>query len=132
MKKKSVKQKKISKFLYWTPRILSILFLCFLAVFSLDVIEPGVSTGWIILGLFVQNIPVFILAIVLWISWKYEIVGGIVFNVAGMAFFMINFIGSVMQGFDTWYESLGVALIISVPALLIGILFMIGWYKKKK
>mgnify|MGYP002070012838 CR=1 FL=1 len=32
-----MKKRKVSRFLYWTPRILSILFILFLAMFSLDI-----------------------------------------------------------------------------------------------
>ena len=39
------KMKKTGKGLYWAPRILSILFICFLSLFSLDVFEPGKGIG---------------------------------------------------------------------------------------
>ncbi len=111
-------EKRINKFIYWTPRILSIMFLCFLAVFSLDVISPGLSFWQIAAGLFIHNIPVFILLIVLLISWKYEIIGGIIFIIAG-SFFTVRML---------WF---GLSQsIIAAPALLIGILFIVNWFKK--
>lgn len=121
--------KKAGRFVYWTPRILSILFLLFLAMFSLDVFGSGL-TGWqIVLGLFMHNIPVFILAIILWISWKYEIVGGIAFIIAGI----VHLVFSILRvDVEPWYISGAVSLIIDVPAFFIGILFLIGWFKKKK
>ena len=66
--KKGVEKKRVGKFLYWTPRILSILFLLFLALFSLDVVGQGYGFWGTIGALFMHNIPVFILLIVLWIS----------------------------------------------------------------
>jgi len=78
--------KKINKFIYWTPRILSIIFICFLTLFSFDVISPELSFGQIVLGLFMHNIPVFILLIVLIISWKHEIVGGVALILAGILY----------------------------------------------
>lgn len=122
-------EKKINKFVYWTPRILSIIFLLFLTVFSLDVFEPGLTAGQIALGLFMHNIPVFILAIVLWISWKYEIVGGIAFILAGIAHIVFSIIRETI---DPWYIALSISLILAVPAFLIGVLFLVGWFKKKK
>jgi hypothetical protein len=119
--------KKVGKFIYWTPRILSILFICFLAMFSLDVFGNGYSFWETFVGLLIHNIPVFILIAVLVISWKREIVGGIAFIFAGLfyiAMLMIN------QPFE-WYK-LSWILNISGPAFLIGALFLVGWYKKKK
>jgi len=116
----------ISKKLYWTPRILSIIFLLFLAMFSLDVFKTGLTAWQIAVGLFMHNIPVFILAIVLWISWKYEIVGGIGFILAGLIY-----IALLMKNPFQWYM-LSWAIQISGMAFLTGILFLIGWFKKNK
>lgn len=118
---------KINKFIYWTPRILSIIFLLFLAMFSLDIFDGNYGFWGTVLGLFMHNIPTFILLIVLLISWKHEIVGGIVFILAGLAFLALSFIRTPFA----WYVLLGI-LIIAGPAFFIGILFLIGWYKKKK
>jgi hypothetical protein len=120
-------KKKISKFIYWTPRTLSILFLLFLAMFSLDEFGNGYGFWGTILGLFMHNIPVFILAIVLWISWKREIVGGITFILAGLLYIFVTLGRNQFQKY-----TLAWSLIIAGPAFLIGILFLINWYKKKK
>jgi lysylphosphatidylglycerol synthetase-like protein (DUF2156 family) len=121
-----VKNKKIGKFLYWAPRILSIIFLLFLAMFSLDVFGNGYTFWQTILGLFMHNIPVLILAVVLWISWKHEIVGGITFILAGLLYIASLFVTRQFQ----WYM-LSWIPIISGPAFFIGILFLIGWKKRK-
>ena len=55
---------------------MSIIFICFLALFSLDVISPELSFWQIAVGLFIHNIPALVLLAVLLISWKQEIVGG--------------------------------------------------------
>ncbi len=123
-------KKKISKFIYWTPRILSIIFILFLALMSLDVISPGLSFWQIILGLFMHNIPVFILLIVLLISWKHEIVGGIAFIVAGLLYITLILIDAFINGFK-WYM-LSWTIQIAGIAFFIGILFLVGWFKKKK
>lgn len=116
-------------FIYWTPRILAILFILFLMVFSLDVFQPGLSSGQILLGLFMHNLPSLVLAIILWISWKYEIVGGISFLIAGL----LHLIFSVTRGdVDPWYTSLLFSLILDGPAFLIGALFLVGWNKQRQ
>ena len=127
--KKSVEKKtrKINKWLYWTPRILSILFICFLAMFSLDVFGQGYTISQLIIALFMHNIPVFILLIILWISWKHEIVGGIVFILAGLLYILIL----LMQPQFEWYM-LSWSLIIAGPAFLIGILWLMNWRRKRR
>ncbi len=118
---------KISKFIYWTPRILSIMFLGLLAVFSLDVFSPGLSFWQIVAGLLIHNIPVFILLIVLLISWKRELVGGLVFITVGTLFTARMLATMIMNQFalDGLFQ-----LVIAGPAFLIGTLFVINWLKK--
>ncbi len=121
-----MKEKKTNKLIYWTPRILSILFILFLALMSLDVFSSELSF-WKTLGaLFMHNIPALVLLIVLIISWKNEIVGGVVFILAGLLYIIL-----LMREPFEWYM-LAWAIQISGVAFLVGILFFIGWYKKKK
>jgi hypothetical protein len=121
-KRKQVKKE--NKFIFWTPRVLSIIFIFFLMLFSLDIFSMNLGFWETILGLFMHNIPAIILAIVLIISWKYEIVGGITFILAGLFYIFLI----LKNGFE-WYM-LSWGLTISGPAFLIGILFFIGWFKK--
>jgi len=94
-------------------------------MFSLDVFEPGLSVKEIAIGLFMHNIPTLILLIVTIISWKYEIVGGIVFILAGLLYIIMLIINSF-----EWYM-LAWSLQIAGPAFLIGILFILNWKKKR-
>lgn len=119
-------EKKINRFIYWTPRILSIIFIGFLALMSLDIFEGNYGFWGTILGLFMHNIPALVLLIVLLISWKYELVGGIVFILAGLLYIII-----LMRNPFEWYM-LSWAIQIAGIAFFIGILFLIGWFKKKK
>jgi len=117
---------KVNKFVFWIPRILGILFILFLALMSLDIFDGNYGFWGTILGLFIHNIPALILLIILIISWKHELVGAIGFILAGMVYIAILLI----NGFRT-YMLLWV-LQISGIAFLIGILFYIGWKKKRK
>jgi prepilin signal peptidase PulO-like enzyme (type II secretory pathway) len=119
--------KKVTKFVYWTPRILSIIFLCFLALFSLDIFDMQLGFWGTVLGLFMHNIPVFILLAVLLISWKHEIVGGIAFILAGIAYI----VSLLFRGPFELYK-IAWAIQISGVAFLIGILFLINWFRKSK
>lgn len=118
-------EKKVNKFVYWAPRILAILFILFLAMFSLDIFDGNYGLWGTIVGLFMHNIPALILLAVLIISWKYEIVGGIVFILAGLAYIIMIMMNQTFE----WYM-LSWALTIAGPAFLVGILFLINWFKK--
>lgn len=116
--------------MYWTPRIVSILFLVFLALFSLDVFEGHYGFWGTVLALLMHNIPALVLLIVLLISWKREIVGGIAFILAGLLYIGILAVNA-LRGFGEWYM-LSWSLIIAGPAFFIGILFLIGWRRRKE
>ena len=124
MKKKP--RRPISRFVYWTPRVLSIIFIAFLALMSLDVFSLGLGFWQTVVGLLMHNIPALLLLAVLLISWRYEIVGGIVFILAGLLYIILL----MMNPFE-WYM-LFWSLQISGPAFLIGILFFVNWMKKKR
>jgi hypothetical protein len=124
MAKKFVKQ---NKFIYWLPRILSILFILFLSLFSLDVISPELNFWQILLGLLIHNIPVLFLIIILIISWKYEIVGGIAFILAGLFYILMLAMNPKFE-----WHMLSWSVTIAGPALLIGILFILNYLNKCK
>ena len=125
MKREKRKKKKINKFIDWTPRILSIVFILFLMLFSLDIFDLQLGFWGTILGLFMNNIPALLLLIILIISWKHEIVGGIAFILAGILYIIL-----LMRNPFEWYY-LAWAAQISGIAFLIGILFLINWHKKR-
>jgi Na+/proline symporter len=126
-KNKKIKQKsKTSRGLYWTPRILAILFVLFLALFSLDVFDSCSGFLSCCLGLFMHNIPVFILAIILWFSWKREWIAGIMFLLAGLAYIYLTLFRNNFQ----WYY-LSWSFIIAGPAIIIGVLFILNWKRRK-
>ncbi len=118
---------KINKFIYWTPRILSIIFILFLALFSLDVFDTGLSFWQTVVAFLMHNIPVFVLSIVLIISWKYEIVGGVAFILVGLLYVVLTLINKPFE----WYMLAWIVQISGV-AFFIGVLFLAGWFKKNK
>ena len=115
----------MNKFVYWLPRGLGIIFILFLALMSLDVFSPELNFWQTAVGLFMHNIPSLILLAVLVISWKYEIVGGVVFILAGLLYIFMLLIKPQLE----WYM-LSWAITVAGPAFLIGILFLLGWFKK--
>ncbi len=121
-------ENKVSKFVFWTPRVLSIIFIIFLALMSLDVFTEGASSWEIIVGLFMHNIPVFILLAVLIIAWKHEIVGGVVFILAGILYIFF----AVSRNVDNLAMALVWSIQIAGMAFVIGGFFIANWVKKRK
>ena len=117
---------KLPKFVYWTPRILSILFILFLALFSLDVFDEGLGFWGTVVGLLMHNIPSFVLLAVTLVAWKREIVGAVAFFLAGLAYIALVM---VRPDFE-WYRIAWIVQI-SGPAFLIGFLYWLNWKRKK-
>ncbi len=122
--------KKTGRLLYWAPRLLGILFIGFLTVFSLDVFEPGMSGREIALGLLMHNIPSLIMIVLLIIAWRKEIVGAVTFIGAGLLY-MGLVMTNVVKGQLPWYIALSWSLTLAGPAILVGILFLINWRNRK-
>jgi len=93
---------------------------------SFDVFDLKLSFGQTVLAFFMHSLPALFLLIVLIISWKYEIVGGVIFILAGLVY-----IALLTRNQFEWYL-LSWAIQISGIAFLIGALFLIGWFKKNK
>jgi hypothetical protein len=104
--------------LRWAPRILSIVFVLFLSLFSLDVFEPGRSIPWIVAAFLIHNIPSFSLAAIVFVAWKRPVAGGIFFLLAGLSFTL--FFGT--------YSSLPEFLLVSFPVFLVGALYLLDGY----
>ena len=122
-------EKKINKFIYWTPRILAIIFVLFLMMFSLDVFDTNLGFWETVLGLFMHNIPALILLAVVIISWKKEIVGAYGFTIAGLLYVLLLTVNALRGQFE-WYM-ISWSLTIAGPAFVIAYLFYLNWKKKK-
>lgn len=103
------------KILYWIPRILVILSILFMLMFSFDAFGGDNPFGKELLGFLMHNIPVFVLIIVLVIAWKREVIGGALFI---LVFFALGIFFKSFSGNPA-------SLIIIAPILITGILFIL-------
>jgi len=123
-------KKSISVF-HWIPRIICILAILLLSMFALDSFAPG-QTIWQQLGaFFIHLIPSFILLVLLIISWKWEYIGGVIFVVIGLGFSPIIFIHNYKMNHSIWM-SLSIILLITIPFIVAGILFIVSHWQKRK
>ena len=98
--------------LFWSPRVLCILFAMFLSLFALDVFSEGYGFGETILALLIHLVPTYIVVISLVIAWRWEWVGAILF-IALALFYLVS------SGGESW--------VISGPLFLVGALFLFNW-----
>lgn len=119
---------RFNKFVFWTPRVLSIIFIFLVFLMSFDVFKQNNFSWKIILGFLIHNIPTFLLIILLIISWKKEIVGGIGFILAGLIYAGLILKNIILNGFKWYYFNW--VLQISGICFFIGVLFLINWKKR--
>jgi hypothetical protein len=123
--------KTTDKILYWTPRIICILAILFISLFAADSFGPGM-TIWQQLGaFFIHLIPSFILLAILLIAWKWELIGGIIFTAIGVGFSPVIYMKNYNMNHSVWM-SLGILLMVTIPFVIVGVLFIIGYCRKKK
>jgi hypothetical protein len=90
---------------------------------SFDVFEMDETWYMLILGFLIHNIPVFILLITLYFSWKRPIIGAIIYISAGL-FYLVYML--IRSGWDALLS----VLFLGVVAIVIGALFLADHFKK--
>ena len=118
-----------AKILHWFPRILCVIAILFISLFALDAFEPGLSLGQQLLAFLIHLIPSFVLFAILLVAWKWEKIGGIIFIVIGLVTSPLVFIHNYRMNDSVWM-SLGIISLITLPFLLVGILFLLSYRRK--
>lgn len=108
------------RLVFWTPRIICLLFAAFISMFALDVFDEYHGFWNRLVALSLHLIPTGILLAILAVSWRWEWLGALIFPVLGV-FYILNFWGRFH-----W----PVYAIIAGPLFLLGALFLLGWLKR--
>jgi hypothetical protein len=114
--------KPLNRFLFWTPRVLTMAFILFLGMFAMDVFEGPESIARKLVGLLIHLIPNFMLILVLIASWKREWIGATLFSALGVFYFIWSL------GRFPW----DARAFITGPLLLAGVLFLLGWIDRRR
>ena len=123
---------KISKRAFcWLPRIICILAILFVSMFALDSFAPELSFLQQIGGFLIHLIPSFILLAVLIVAWKWEFAGGLIFTILGIALSPFVYSMNYKMNGSVWM-SLLVILMITIPFVIVGVLFIVSHFLKKK
>jgi len=109
------------RLLHLLPRILAIFFIFFISIFAFDVFDMEGSLLQKIGGFLIHLIPTYILIVVFLIARKWEILGGVAYIFLGLLYIFI------FRGQDVIAY-----IILSGSLFLIGILFILDGYLKKK
>lgn len=117
--------------LHWSPRILCIVAILFVSLFALDAFAPGLTIWQQLAGFSMHLIPSFILLACLVLAWKKELIGGILIALIGLALspfvFQMNYHRTHSVG-----VSLVIILMITFPFVIVGSLFILSHFMKKK
>lgn len=115
-------QKSTRAILFWTPRILTIVYAAFISLFALDVFGGGLGLWRTLLALILHLVPTFLIIIFLVLAWRWEWIGAVAYIALGILYIIVA-IGRFP--FVTY-------LIMSGPLFLIGILFLLNWVNRKR
>jgi len=123
--------KKTLALFHWLPRVLCITAILFISLFALDAFDPELSFWQQLAAFLIHLIPSFVLGVILLVAWKWEYIGGFIFTVLGLGLspwvYMMNY-----QMNQSIWMSLGVVLMITFPFIVVGILFVLSHFLKKK
>ncbi len=119
------------KIFHWLPRVLCILAILLISMFALDSFSQE-RTFWQNLGaLLMHLIPSFVLIALLIIAWKWELIGGITFATIGLAISPFIYNHNFHMNHSVG-KSLLALLVVTVPFIIVGILFIVSHFMKKK
>lgn len=110
----------VKRLVFWTPRILCIVYAVFVSLFALDVFGEGNGLGQTVLALLMHLIPTAVIVVVLAVSWRREWLAAVVFIAAGVLYLFSNL------------EHVDWVLVISGPLWLIGIFFLVNWLFRRE
>lgn len=116
---KGIINKELAEIVYYSPRIVSLILIGFITLFSFDVFEPG-GNIWLMLGAFVMHsLPSIFLGIFLYFAWKHSSFGYYSFLLASVLFFVMVLRNPV--------NNLGIVLLFAGPLFCISKLFWVDW-----
>ncbi len=114
-----------ARLLYWSPRVLAILFVLFLGAFALDAFNEFHVFWKCILAFSIGLLPAAIVAAILAVAWRWEWVGAAMFALAAVYY---AWSWTVPPRHMNWPATAG----ISGPLLVIAGLFLANWIERAK
>lgn len=108
----------LPKILYWTPRVVCLLYIGFISLFALDVFSGEYNLAQTLVALTMHLIPSMLILLALVIAWRWELAGSVMFDVLAV-------------GWLIYVGDFGKSLIITLPLFVISSLFVGDWMYRK-
>ncbi|MBI5836402.1 MAG: hypothetical protein HZB25_04070 [Candidatus Eisenbacteria bacterium] len=106
--------------LFWAPRGLCIALAMFLGLFGIDVFQGSAPLATKLLGFVIHLLPTWIILAMLAVAWRWEWVGGAILLALSAAY-------------AVWaHDHPNWILLIAGPAVLVGVLFLVGWFLREE
>ena len=112
--------KTTTKVFHWIPRIIGILLTLFIGMFALDAFDPRLTLLQQFMDFLVHLIPAYVVLATVLIGWKWDLAGCLVYLVLALFY-----------AFWAYHHPMWI-LGISMPLLVLSVLFFISWYLKYK
>jgi hypothetical protein len=103
----------------WTPRVLSIFLIIFSLLISYDFLKQEPNFWRKLFALLMHFIPTISVIVLLILSWKWPWIGALSFITLGFIYLI-------------WYSPRSHSHYLDLSLFLIGTLFFLDWYLKKK
>ena len=103
----------------------------FVSMFALDSFAPGLTIWEQLRDFMIHLIPSYVLILALWFAWNKEKWGGIVFIAIGAITSIPVFLMNYHRTNSIWVGML-IVLIINIPFIMVGTLFIINDSLKRK
>ena len=120
----------MTKLIYWIPRILGLGMVFFLSLFASDAFAEEAPLTAQIKDFALHLLPALAVLLILLRAWKRQRLGGLIFTVLGFGLspylFMLNY-----RINDSIWISLSVIALITLPLIVIGLLFLREAQKQK-
>lgn len=116
---------------HWLPRVICILAILFITLLSLNSYQYDSGFLASIGSLIKQLFPSLAFIAILIVAWRWELIGGIIFTTIGLMLSPYIFIHNYNANLSFWRSLLAILLII-LPFVIIGVLFIVSFFQKKK
>ncbi len=109
------------KLLFWSPRVICILFTIFLSLFAFDVFDGRLGFWQTTLAFLMHLMPVGALVLVLLATWRWEWIGAACFPALGLFY--------IWWAWRRWHWPYNFwnCATIAGPLFLLGALFLVNW-----
>ena len=110
--------------LFWTPRVVAMLYIAFLSMFALDVFSEEHGLWRILAALSIHLIPSFVLLVGLILAWRWEWIGAALYAAAGVLY-VASTVGRPVEP----AVKMNWILAMAGPTFLVAALFLANWLK---